>query len=161
MGTKKILWLEDQYEDFSAYRSALFRTGYMVEPVKSVSDAEDKLKAHETYAVIIFDIKVLPGDKEKWLKLDKKKRSREPGSDSYLGIELLRSLFKPEEAEVVVELKNRLDPKKIIVFSIVYNNTIIPALGIPNEQIIYKSNCDLSTLPGLIKEIVKRDEKNP
>jgi CheY-like chemotaxis protein len=44
MEIKRIFWLEDQSEDFSAYRSVFFRSGYIVDVVPSVSDAVEKLR---------------------------------------------------------------------------------------------------------------------
>jgi hypothetical protein len=153
MKIKKILWLEDQYEAFSAYRSALFRSGYLVDFVKSVSEAEKKIK-EKNYIAYIFDIKVLPGDTEEWINLDKKKREENPNFDSNLGLELLRSLFHSEKARVKIDPPIELDPRKVVVFSVVYDKTEeISSFGIPGDQIIYKSNADLNTLPRLIKKI--------
>lgn len=153
MGTKKILWLEDQYEDFSAYRSALYRAGYLVDFVNSVSDAEKKIR-EKKYLTYIFDIKVLPGNSEKWINLDKKKRKKYPNFDSYLGLELLHSLFDSDKAKIKIKPPIKIDPKKIIVFSVVYDKIEeISSFGIPEDQIVYKSTADLNTLPKLIKKI--------
>jgi hypothetical protein len=153
MDIPKILWLEDQHEDFDAYKSALFRSGYLVDYVKSVSETEKKLQ-EEDYIAVIFDIKVLPGDDEKWIQLDKQEREKNPDFDSYLGLELLRSLFDSPKARVIIEHPIQIDPGKVIVFSVVYDKTDeLLSLGIPNNQIIYKSNGDINTLPQLIKKI--------
>ena len=153
MDIPKILWLEDQHEDFDAYKSALFRSGYLVDYVKSVSEAEKKLR-EENYIAVIFDIKVLPGDDKKWKQLDEQERRKNPDFDTYLGLELLRSLFHSPKAKVIIDPPTAIDPKKIIVFSVVYDKTEeITALGIPGKQIIYKSNGDLNTLPNLINKI--------
>lgn len=160
MGIKKILWLEDQYKDFSAYRSALFRAGYLVEFVPSVSETVEKLRKNE-YVAIIFDIKVLPGNDQEWIELDKKKRDEYPNFDSYLGLELLYSIFNPGDAKVKLNPPIFIDPRKVIVFSVVYDkNKEISSLGVPEHQVIYKSSSDLSTLPKLIEKIEKHlDEK--
>jgi hypothetical protein len=153
MDIPKILWLEDQHEDFDAYKSALFRSGYLVDYVKSVSETEKKLQ-EEDYVAVIFDIKVLPGDDEKWIQFDKQEREKNPDFDSYLGLELLRSLFDPQKARVIIDPPIKIDPGKVIVFSVVYDKTDeLLALKIPNNQIIYKSNGDINTLPQLIKRI--------
>lgn len=155
MEINKILWLEDQYEDFSAYRSELFMMDYVVDFVGSVSETIEKLKK-EKYIAYIFDIKVLPGDDREWLDLDKKKRDENPNFDSYLGLELLYSLFKPDEAKIKLESPIAIDPKKVIVFSVVYDKTEeIASFGIPRDQIVYKSTSDLSTLPRLVEKIHK------
>jgi hypothetical protein len=149
----KILWLEDQHEDFDAYKSALFRSGYLVDEVKSVSEAEKKLR-EEDYLAVIFDIKVLPGDEPKWMELDETKRKDNPHFDSYLGMELLYSLFNSSKASVSIDPPISIDPGRIIVFSVVYDKAEeISALGIPEDQIIYKSSSDLFTLPKLIVKI--------
>ena len=153
MEIKQILWLEDQYEDFSAYRSAIFRSGYLVDYVKSVSEAEKKIREND-YTAYIFDIKVLPGDTEEWLNLDIKKREENPNFDSNLGLELLRSLFHSEKARVKIDPPIEIDPRKVVVFSVVYDKTEeISSFGIPGDQVINKSNADLNTLPDLIKKI--------
>ena len=64
MRIKKILWMEDQYEDFTSYRSPLFRQGCVVEAVQSVSELENRIR-NDDYIAIIFDIKVLPGHDKK------------------------------------------------------------------------------------------------
>ncbi len=157
MGLKKILWLEDQLEDFRPYLSALFRSGYIVDPVQSVSDVLKKLR-EEKYLVVIFDIKVLPGDDEQWIELDNRKRVANPYFDSYLGLELMYSLFNPSKAKIKIEPPVQVDPKKVIVFSVVFDKTDeISSFGIPGDQIIYKSNSDLSTLPLLIKRIEENE----
>jgi len=157
MEIKKVLWLEDQYEDFSAFRSALYRASYPVDNVPSVSEAEKKLREGD-YIAFIFDIKVLPGGDEKWIRLDKKKREENPNFDSYLGLELLRSLFKQDKARVKLNPPIEIDPKRVIIFSVVYDKTEeILSFGIPENQIKYKSNSDLTTLPQLIKNIQGED----
>jgi CheY-like chemotaxis protein len=164
MNLKKILWLEDESENFSAFRSALFRAGYLVDTVKSVSDAVKKLKkAKENYAVVIFDIKVLPGDAPDWIKIDRENIDENRSSDSYLGLELLYSLFNSPIAKVKIEPSVKIDPKKVIVFSVVSNRTEdIAALGIPEYQILYKSTSDPKNLLQLIKNILSKNkgEKN-
>ncbi len=153
MEIKKIFWLEDQFEDFSAYRSALFRDGYIVDFVASVSEAVRKIRENK-YIAYIFDIKVLAGDEEEWIELDKKKRKENPNYDSYLGLELLYSLFVPHAAKVKIDPPIKIDPKKIIVFSVVYNIAKeISSLGIPGDQTLYKSASNLNTLPRLINKI--------
>ncbi len=159
MEIEKILWLEDQYEDFSAYRGALFRSGYIVEFVPSVSEAIEKIRESK-YIAYIFDIKVLPGDEGELIKLDKEKRTEYSDFDSNLGFELLHSLFDPDNARVILDPPIKIDPQKVIVFSVVYDKAEeISSLGIPEDQIIYKSSSDLNTLPQLIKKIENEREK--
>lgn len=159
MGIKKILWLEDQYDDFRTYRSSLYRAGYVVEFVASVSDAVEKLKKDVGYRAFIFDIRVLPGKNKAWIELDKQKREENPNFGSNLGFELLYSLFAPDKARVKLDPPIIIDSKKVIVFSVVYDkNEEFKSFGIPEEQIINKSAADLSTLPELIKKIDGRQK---
>jgi len=155
---KKVFWLEDQFKNFSAYKSKLFMGGYVVDTVSSVSEAIKKLRKQD-YIAVVFDIKVLPGDDKKWIELDEKKRKANPDSDSYLGLELLRSLFNPEIANVKIDPPIKIDPKKIIVFSVVFDRTeAISSLGIPGYQVLYKASSDPKHLLQMIKNMEARDE---
>lgn len=161
MEMKKVLWLEDQYEDFSAFRSRLFIADYWVDCVRSASEAVEKLR-NEQFLAAIFDIKVLPGEAQEWIDLDKQKRKENPDFDPNLGFELLKSIFTPNRAEVKVNPPIKLNPHKVIIFSVVYDKTDeLSAMGIPADQIIYKANSDLDTLPKLIKKIEKNELENP
>jgi hypothetical protein len=156
MENQMLLWLEDQHEDFDTYKSELYRSGYLLKVLKSVSEMERSLQEKD-YVAAIFDIKVLPGDSEKWITLDKEKRKENPNFDSYLGLELLHALFNSPKARVKIDPPITIDPYKIIVFSVVTDKSDeISVLGIPKDQIIYKSNADLSTLPRLVKKIQER-----
>ncbi len=156
MEIKKVLWLEDQYEDFGAYKSFLFRAGYVVDTIPSVSEAVKKLREQD-YTAIILDIKVLPGDDEVWKDIDKEKREKNPNFDSYLGLELIHSLLNPDNATIRLTPPILIDPIKIIVLSIVVDKPEeISSLGIPGNHIVYKSNFDSDTLPKLIEEIEKQ-----
>ena len=157
MKVKKVFWLEDQFKDFSAYKSTLFRAGYAVDTVGSVSEAVEKLR-NDNYIAVIFDIKVLPGSDSQWIALDKEKRKEKP--DSYLGLELLRSLLKPEIARVKVEPPIKIDPKKIIVLSVVFDRAeAISSLGIPGYQILYKATSNPKHIVQMIKNMEASDEK--
>jgi CheY-like chemotaxis protein len=159
MKVKKVFWLEDQFKDFGAYKSKLFMGGYVVDTVSSVSEAVKKLRKQD-YIAVIFDIKVLPGDDKKWLELDEKKLKENPDSDSYLGLELLRSLLNPEIANVKINPPIKIDPKKIIVLSVVFDRTEeITSLGIPGYQVLYKATSDPKHLLQMIKNMETRDEE--
>jgi CheY-like chemotaxis protein len=155
MAIEKVLWLEDQHEDFEAYKSALFRAGYVVHNVRSVSEVVEELRENKNdYDAVIFDIKVLPGKDPAWIKLDKDKREAKPNFGAYLGFELMRSLFHSDKAKVKINPPIELDPRKVIVFSVVFDKTDeIASFGIPRNQILDKATSDLKTLPRLIKEI--------
>jgi len=156
---KKILWLEDQFDDFRPYLSALYRSNYIVDSVKSVSEAVEKLKSN-TYIAMIFDIKVLPGKSPEWVELDKKKREEEPHFDSYLGLELLESLLAPYKSALKLNPHIEVNPKRIVVFSVVYSkNAEFTSLGIPKEQIINKADATIKTLPDVIKRIENRETR--
>lgn len=153
MCNRKILWLEDQAESLKAYRSTLFREGFQVDNVRSVSEAVEKLRKTD-YVAVMCDVKVLPGNDTEWIELDEKKRLKNPNFDSELGLELLYSLFKPSKAKIKLSPPIEIDPGRMIVLSVVFDKAEeISGLGIPEEQIVYKSDCDLTTLPRLIKKI--------
>jgi len=156
MCNNNVLWLDDQIEGLKSYRMPLIRAGYFVDYVKSVSDAINKLRAKE-YAVFVCDIKVLPGKDKNWIDLDEKKQVDHPNFDSYLGIELLRSLFTPESARIKLTPPIDINPTRVIVLSVVCDSIgEITAFGIPRDQIVYKSTLDFSTLPKLIEKVQSR-----
>lgn len=159
---KKALWLEDQYEDLMEYSSGLARINYLVEPVKSVSAALEKLEKEE-YDLYIFDLKILPGDDSKWQELDESKREKKPNFDPYLGLELLRFLDKARKEKNELWEKIKIDFSKVIVFSVVNDKNVyyeLRAFGIPHEQIVYKSESKLDTLKDLIKKMQNQEGEN-
>lgn len=159
MDEDMVLWLEDQRDDFLAYSSALFRAGYKVDTVRSVTDAVRKLR-EKKYIATIFDIKVLAGDDETWINLDKKKLVENPDIDSYLGLELLRALFKSRKARVELSPPVEIDPQKVIVMSVVHDRVDeIVSFGVPREQVIYKAVSNMKTLPQLIGKILNGSEE--
>lgn len=154
MEPPKILWLEDQIEDLRAYISIIHRFGYRLDHVASVSEAEEKLK-NDNYDVVIFDIKVIPGDDPKWIELDKIKQKENPYFDSSLGFEFLFSLFAPQKARVKIDPPIILNPHHVIVFSVVYDKVDeISSLGIPANQILHKSSGNIYTIANMIKKII-------
>lgn len=160
MDFKRILWLEDQDNDFPAYRSALYRSGRLAEIVNSVSDAvkelkEDSLRENaDQYTAIIFDIKVLPGDDPEWIEFDQRKKKENPEFDPCLGLELLKSLLAPDLAEIKINPPISILPEKIIVLTAVHDKAQdIAEIGVPEDQIIYKAHLGLDTLPNLIEKI--------
>lgn len=162
MNFKRILWMEDQGEDFTAYRSALYRSGRMTDKVRSVSEAVKKLRESENeYTAIIFDLKVLPGNDPGWIDFDQRQKKTNPSHDPCLGLELLRSLFAPDQAGIKLDPPISISPKKMIVFSAIPGKEQeIAAMGIPEGRIIYKSDCDLNTLPDLIDKIEEESQKS-
>lgn len=152
---KKVLWLEDQYEDLMDYSSRLGRINYLVDPVKSVSGALKKLKK-EKYAVYVFDLKVLPGDDTEWQELDEQRREADPHFDPYLGLELLRHLDRAKQTQSALWRKIKFDFSKVIVFSVVNDKEVheeLESFGIPGHHIVLKSGSNLDTLSKLIAEI--------
>jgi hypothetical protein len=157
--TKKVFWLEDQYEDLMDYSSPLARINYLVDPVRSASDALEKLQKEE-YDLYIFDLKVLPGDSPEWEELDNRKREENPDFDPYLGLELLRYLDRARQDKSELWEKIKFDFGKVIVFSVVSDKDIcdeLESFGIPGRQIVIKSGSTLDTLANVIVEI--QDEK--
>ncbi len=162
MDFKRILWLEDQYEDFTAFQSALYRGGRVTDRVKSVSEAIKKLEENgEEYTAVILDLRVLPGNDPEWIAFDRRQKKADPHHDPCLGLELLRSLFAPDRAGVKLNQPIQISPQKMIVFSAVSGKTQeIEAMGIPGDRIIYKGECDLNTLPDLIDKIEEESKKS-
>jgi hypothetical protein len=157
---KKVLWLEDQYNDLMEYSSPLARINYLVDPVKSVSEALIKM-GKEEYEFYIFDLKILPGENKEWQELDDKKREENPHFDPYLGLELLRFLDNARKEQNELWGKIKFDFTKVIVFSVVNDKDVyyeLRAFGIPHEQIVYKSDSKLDTLKDLIKEIQNQEK---
>lgn len=152
---KKVLWLEDQYEDLSDFLTPVSRGGYSVDPVDSVVEAITKLR-RKKYFGVIFDIKVHPGQNSRWSRLEKRKRREHPGFDPYLGLELLRSIYNPGHAEIKLVSPIDLDPKRVIVFTVVDPNEIAGELvtfGIPKNQIRLKAAGDLAILRKLLDRL--------
>ena len=152
---KRILWMDDQYEDLIDYAGRLFRTGYLIEPVKSVSAALEKL-VKDRYDAYIFDLKVLPGDDPVWQELDEKIRKGKPFFDPYLGIEFLRFLY--EEKKMNSELWRRIefDFNKVIIFSAACEGNVreeLESFGISKHQMLNRFISDLDNLPQLLKKI--------
>ncbi len=162
MGLKKVFWLEDQCEDLDLYRSTLFREGMQLDIVKSISEAITKLKeGKNSYIAFIFDIKVRPGKNKQWVDLDKTKREENPDSDSYLGLELLYSLFKQEQTRVKLKPSIHIDPKKVIVFSAVNVHELVDqvsSMGIPANHVLSKSSKDAKTLLNMIQYIMGKTQ---
>lgn len=69
MNNLKILWIEEEAEDtlveFNTYFSL---SGYTVKVVHSSTEAEEELSSGQ-HDLIILDIRIIPGDNEKWLNL--------------------------------------------------------------------------------------------
>lgn len=158
MNLDKILWLEDQFETFSNLRSTLFRRGYLIDNVTNISEFLERVK-EESYSAYVFDIKVLPGIDEEWLQLDLLKRGENPDVDTYLGFELLRSLFEPTNASIKLEQTVDIKPDQVIVFSVVDKVGELSDMGIPSDHIIYKAKNDSNTLPPLIEKIIQQSKQ--
>lgn len=159
MAINKILWLEDHHNDFGAYKTKLFKASYAVDAVESAAEAVMKLRNYN-YIAFIVDIKVPPGDDEKWKELDKKKRGKSPDSEAHLGLELLHALFNPDQTNIKLDPPIKIDPGKIIVLTVVPGkDREISSLGIPSQQILSKSSSDSKTLLQMVKDIHKRDSE--
>jgi CheY-like chemotaxis protein len=153
MAINKVLWLEDHHNDFDAYKTKLFKANYAVDAVESAAEAVMKLR-NDNYIAFIVDIKVPPGDDKEWVDLDKKIQRKNPG------LELLRSLLNQAIANVKIDPPVKIDPGKIIILTVVPDkDREISALGIPRQQILYKSSSDTKTLLQMVKDIHKRDKQ--
>lgn len=152
---QKILWLEDQFEDLIDYSNSLNRLGYLVDRVRSVTDALAKLQNQE-YAAYIFDLKVLPGDDVHWQNLDEETRKKRPEFDPLLGLELLRFLNRARGENNESWQKLHFDFSKVFIFSVVVANDVyeeLTSFGVNDQQIIYKSSSDLDTLAEAISKL--------
>lgn len=150
---KKVLWLDDEVEDLIMFSSRLSRIDYLVDPVKSVSEALEKLQK-ERYDAFIFDLKILPGNDPYWLQLDGRKIKENPHFDPYLGFELLRFLDKSRQENSDLWQAIGFDFGRIIVFSVVNDKKVydeLESFGIPADHIVYKSSADLDTLANAIE----------
>jgi len=150
---KKILWMDDQFEDLFDYAARLFRTGYLLVPVKSVSEALEKLE-EEKYDAYIFDLKVFPGDNLEWQVMEERKLNEDTRFAPFLGLELLRFLHKAKAENTNLWKKFEFDFKKVIIFSVASDKCICEELGtfgIPYYQVLNKSLSDLDTLPELVE----------
>jgi CheY-like chemotaxis protein len=159
MAINKVLWLEDHQNDFGAYMTKLFKASYAVDAVESAAEAVMKLR-NDDYIAFIVDIKVPPGEDKEWIELDKKKQRENPEINSHLGLELLHALFNPYQTNIKLAPPIKIDPKKIIVLTVVLDkDREISALGIPSEQILHKSSSDSKTLLQMVQDIHKRNEE--
>lgn len=152
---KRILWMDDQYEDLFGYAGRLLITGYLIEPVKSVTAALEKLKK-ERYDAYIFDLKVFPGDDPKWQELEERKPKENPACVPYLGLELLRFLSRVQSENSDQWEKINFDFNKVIIFSVACERNVcdeLESFGISNHQILNKFISDLDTLPQLLEEM--------
>lgn len=159
---KKVLWLEDQYKDLMEYSSPLARINYLVDPVKSVSEALEKIEKEE-YEFYIFDLKILPGENKEWQELDDIKREKNPHFDPYLGLALLRLLDKARQEQNELWKKIKFNFNKVIIFSVVFDKVVydeLESFGIKENQIIYKSDSKLNTIPDLIKKMQNQEGEN-
>ena len=159
MTINKVLWLEDHQNDFDAYKTKLFKANYAVDAVESAAEAVRKLR-NDDYIAFIVDIKVPPGEDYEWIELDKKKQRENPGIDSHLGLELLHALFDPDYTNIKLDPPFKIDPQKIIILTVVPDKEReISSLGIPSQQILYKSSSDTKTLLQMVKDIHNRNEE--
>ena len=102
MEGNRILLLDMNHQCYAYIWRKIILSGYTIEYVDSVTEFFEKIKDN-IYLLYIFDIVALPGNDRKWMEFDLKKRVGNWQDGPFLGLELLRSLFDPENASVYVE----------------------------------------------------------
>ena len=111
MNTLNILWIEEEADDtlveFNTYFSL---AGYLVKVVHSSTEAEEELSSGH-YDLIILDIRIIPGDDEKWLDLHM-------GGERRLGLIVLRDIISKKDdlkdKTVIFTNENLSDIRKVL-----------------------------------------------
>lgn len=158
----RILWVEDGARfDLPHLAAPVFMEGnYDLCIVENVSDCISYLQNH-VFDAIIMDIRIPPGDDQRWIALYKK-----AGTDKVaarLGLKLLYCLLGLPEAEV--ELNNRpswINADKIGIFTVESKKELdvhFQKLGITAYQ-QKKADVSESVLLDLIKQILKHTDKS-
>lgn len=99
---RRVLWIEDAARGELAYLTApvYMDGGYDLIIAETISEAISYLEKGQ-FQVVIFDIRLFPGDREEWMR-----SFQEAGSSKIaarLGLKLLYSLFLPEHATVPLD----------------------------------------------------------
>jgi hypothetical protein len=150
---KKVLWIEDQgLTDLDVLASYVYLSGeYDLDVAVNVSECLSYLRQRE-YDIIIFDIRIPPGENLDWRKLFDKLGGNE--KNAKLGLQLLRSLLKHSKAEIsTVNIPNWISPNRIGVLTIEPNlNNDMAELGI-KSYIIKNSDSNPEILLKIINGI--------
>jgi CheY-like chemotaxis protein len=154
----RILWVEDGARfDLPHLAAPVFMEGnYDLCIVENVSDCITYLQ-HHVFDAVILDIRIPPGDDQRWITLYKK-----AGTDKVaarLGLKLLYSLVGLPEAEV--ELDNRpswINADKIGVFTVESKRELDEHLQKLGIKVYQQKKADVSeiVLLDLIKQILKQ-----
>ncbi|MCK5058605.1 MAG: hypothetical protein KAT34_18265 [Candidatus Aminicenantes bacterium] len=114
----KVLWIEDgAFVEVATFAGAVLTSmKYDLEVSIDISDALGKIRTTE-YDAVIVDIRIPPGNNMEWKKIYN--QSGYNKNSARLGMQLLFSLLKPEEAEVKLEnIPSWVSAKKFGVFTV-------------------------------------------
>jgi len=144
----RVLWIEDEAErSFSDYADPVIMAGHVLETTGNATDAAERLKS-EAYDVVIVDIIINAGTDDVWKRLDEHPKDKR----SYLGLDLIRAIFKPEFKPVQLHIPvSRLSPDKIAVLTVVEDKEIhkeLRSYGI--TEIRVKAQSDMRVLKQLV-----------
>ena len=116
---KRVLWIEDgatfeaQHLTGPVYRSRQ----YDLVIALTISDAERELMNKEGFDIVIVDIRMDPGDKQKWIELYQNANRNK--LHARLGLTLLYALFKPEDVDnIIKEVPDWIDSKRFGILTV-------------------------------------------
>ena len=115
---KKILWIEDAAnKGLSIFTSPVHRSiKYDLYSVLSISEAVEKINKIQ-FDVVIVDVRMLPGDDQKWINLYNKFSKNKQSAK--LGLHFLYSLFKQSISIVQIDnIPTWIEPNKFAVFTV-------------------------------------------
>jgi len=146
----RILWIEDEAEtELSDYAGPVLLAGHQLDIATTATEAVELLGRRE-YDVVIIDLIINAGSGNEWQQLDTTPRSN--GPYGYLGLELIRALFLPDEAAIALKLpKGQLPPEKVAVLTVVANPEVhaeIRSMGITDIRV--KKRSDLTVLKDIV-----------
>ncbi|MFC2155302.1 hypothetical protein ACFLRB_02270 [Acidobacteriota bacterium] len=158
----KVLWIEDgARSEVSSFAGAVFTSmKYDLEVVLDVSDAVRKILNAE-YDAVIVDIRIVPGSASKWKNL-----YSQVGKDkdnARLGMHLLFSLLKPDQAAVELEnIPSWILPKRFGVFTVEGKGEVkdeLEELGV-NFYLQKQTNLPHTALLDFIEKIINTSVGN-
>lgn len=156
----RILWVEDGARfDLPHLAAPVFMEGnYDLCIVENVTDCISYIQT-QTFDVVVLDIRISPGDDQRWISLYKK-----AGTDKVaarLGLKLLYSLMGSNEAEI--NLDNRppwIIPDKIGIFTVESKKELDEHLQKLGVHVYQQKNAGVAetVLLDLIKHVIKHNE---
>ncbi len=159
----KILWIEDgAFVEVENLAGPVLITGeYDIDVALNASDAIKKIKClREGYDAVIVDIRIPPGLDTEWEKLSETLRRNKKGDR--LGIQLLFSLLKPEEAEIKIkDIPAWISPDKFAILSVEGEREVKAELVPLGVDLFRQKETRMANtaLLDLIKEVLSRPPK--